>query len=179
MGPPGALLRRISEVVCSLPESEFVSVDRLLEAEVARSSPLGAIVARAGRQGTAVPDAAVLQVLRHWFWSLRSGRGFVLAGFPASAFQASVFDAWMEERDAALSGAIWLDQSSGDAAAGAATAEDRRRIETWFAVQARGVRQAAAHYRLQGNLIRVDGAIPEEAILNQLSEQLSGLVADR
>jgi adenylate kinase family enzyme len=179
MGPPGTLLSRICDSVCSLPGNEFVAVDRLLEGEVARNSPLGAVVARARRHGVAVPDDAVMQVLRHWFWSLRSGRGFVLAGFPATAVQAVVFDAWMEERDSCLSGAIWIDQSFDQAVAAAATGDARRRSESWFAVQAPGVRQAAGHYRQQGNLVRVDGALSEDEALNQLSEQLSGLVADR
>lgn len=59
-------------------------------------------VARALSEGRPVPDEVVLSVVRKWFWSRRSGRGFLLQGFPATLRQALVFDEWLEARGESL-----------------------------------------------------------------------------
>jgi adenylate kinase len=158
---------------------EVVSLAGMLDAETARGGAVGAAIAKALRCGPVVADDVVLHVLRHWFWSLRPARGFIVNGFPATVAQAAVFDAWLEERDSTLAAVVWVDQTLDQASALAETAEERARLAAWFAGHGAAAGRVAAHYRRQGNLLRVDGSLAVFQALELLSEQLRGRIADR
>ncbi len=54
----------------------------------------------------AAEEAALLTVMRRWFFARKPDAGFVLSDFPATLLQAKVFDEWLEARDEALSAAV-------------------------------------------------------------------------
>lgn len=117
VGPPGALHRRVQDSICSLKETEHVSAEDLFRDEIERGSPLGRPCAQALAARRSPPDDVVHAVLRRWFYSRKSSRGFALSGFPEARSQAVVLDAWLEDRDEALTGCIWFEQSRDDALA--------------------------------------------------------------
>lgn len=115
VGTPGSLIRRIADSACSLKDSEHVSVDRLLNEEVVRKSPAGIAGGKVRASGADAPAHVVLPLLRRWFWSRKTSRGFVLSGFPANPVQAVLFDEWLDERDETLTACVWISQSEDDA----------------------------------------------------------------
>jgi adenylate kinase family enzyme len=117
VGPHGALHRRVLDSICSLKETEHVSAEVLFRDEIERGTPLGQQCARAKASRRAVPDEVANAVLRRWFWSRKSTRGFALSGFPENRAQAVVLDEWLENRDEALTGCIWFEHSRDDALA--------------------------------------------------------------
>ena len=117
VGPPGALHRRVLDSICSLKETEHVSAEDLFRDEIERGTPLGQHCARAVNAGRAVPDETANAVVRRWFWSRKSTRGFALSGFPENRAQAGVLDEWLENRDEALTGCIWFELSRDNALA--------------------------------------------------------------
>jgi len=159
MGASGALSRRVIDPVRSLHQCDFVSADDLLEQEIAGRTALGSAAARARASGRPVHDETMLAVMRRWFFSRKSNRGFVLAGFPGSVAQALVFDQWLDERDESLTACLWLDESG-----------------TSTAVNEVGAHHVAAHYRERGLLFTVDGSGSPDAAW--LSAALA-LAADR
>lgn len=115
VGPPGALHRRVLDSICSLKETEHVSAEDLFREEIERGTPLGQQCARAKAARRAASDEVASAVLRRWFWSRKSTRGFALSGFPENRGQAVVLDEWLENRDEALTGCIWFEHSRDDA----------------------------------------------------------------
>lgn len=111
LGPPGALSRRVIDPVRSLQKCDDVSADDLIDREIAGNTPLGQAAARDRTAGRPVSDTTMLAILRRWFWSRPSDRGFVLAGFPRTVAQAVVFDQWLDERDESLTACLRLDES--------------------------------------------------------------------
>lgn len=104
LGPPGVLFHRIVNSARSLQESEYVVFNRSLTNEL-------------GASGT---DTAVLAEARHWYWSRKRDRGFLLTSFPVTLGQALVLDEWMDAREESLSRCLWLHQSHAAAALEAA-----------------------------------------------------------
>ena len=98
-------------------ETEHVSAEDLFCGEIERGTPLGQQCARARAAGHTVPDEVANAVLRRWFWSRKSTRGFALSGFPGNRAQAAILDEWLENRDEALTGCIWFEHSRDDALA--------------------------------------------------------------
>lgn len=59
------------------------------------------------RPGSAAADeAAIIAVMRKWFFARKPDAGFVLSDFPATLLQAKVFDEWLDARDESLTGAV-------------------------------------------------------------------------
>jgi adenylate kinase len=100
-----------------LKETEHVSAEVLFRDEIERGTPLGQQCARARAARRAVPDEVAHAVLRRWFWTRKSTRGFALSGFPENRAQAVVLDEWLESRDEALTGCLWFEHSRDDALA--------------------------------------------------------------
>ncbi|MBE2214924.1 MAG: nucleoside monophosphate kinase [Opitutaceae bacterium] len=100
-----------------MKETEHVSAENLFRDEIERGTPLGQQCARAKASRRAVSDDVANAVLRRWFWSRKSTRGFALSGFPENRAQAVVLDEWLESRDEALTGCIWFELSRDDALA--------------------------------------------------------------
>ena len=162
VGSAGALSRRVIDSVRSLHHCEFVSADDLLMQEIAGRSAVGTAAARARAAGRPVTDDAMLAVMRRWYWSRKSNRGFVLSGFPATVIQAMVFDQWLDERDEALTACLWLDETGTSSAA--ASVNNRR---------------VAAHYQERGLLFHLQPGVASDAAVGQAFDLIRGLVADR
>ncbi len=54
----------------------------------------------------AAEEAAILALMRRWFFARKPDAGFVLTDFPATLLQAKVFDEWLEARNEALNGVL-------------------------------------------------------------------------
>jgi adenylate kinase len=124
LGTPNSGLDRHLESLRSLTY-EHVLVSDLIQAECERSSPLGSSVEKARRADLPVPDETLVAIVRKWFWSRRSGRGFILCGFPASPAQAMVFDEWLEARGETLDCAALVGPTLPEAEATAAHYEQQ------------------------------------------------------
>lgn len=103
---PGAECSGSAPVFSRSLISEHVSTEALLTAEAQRQTPLGAILRRAAKNGSAPADENVLAVLRRWYFARRAETGFKLLGFPRNTLQALVFDEWLETRGEALDACI-------------------------------------------------------------------------
>jgi len=162
LGATGALSRRVIDSVCSLHLCENVSADDLVTREIDGKTSLGSAAARCRAAGRSVTDSTIVAIMRRWFWSRRSDRGFVLSGFPATVAQALVFDQWIDERDESLTACLWLDETG-----------------TSTACSPVGEHGVTAHYRDRGLLFRVEAGATVEATLAGVFQLTCGLLADR
>jgi len=111
----------------------------LLHAERERQTPVGASLRRTAKVGRRPDDDAVLAVMRRWFWTVPSDRGFSLFGFPENRRQALVLDEWLETRAESLDACLafkGIDSADGS---------------------------VAAHYRDQGLLVELNQSLPSGA----------------
>lgn len=162
LGASGSLSRRVIDSVCSLQKCEFVSADDLIAQEIAGRTTLGNAAARCRAAALPVSDETILAILRRWFWTRRSDRGFVLAGFPVNVAQALVFDQWLDERDESLTACLWLDETG-----------------TSTACSPVGEHGVTAHYRDRGLLFPVEAGASVETSLAGVFHQTCRLLADR
>lgn len=159
VGPAGALRQRMADGVRSLKETDYISAEELFRSEAGKNPSAGSAVRRVLATGRALPDAVACGRVRHWFWSRKPARGFVLGGFPATRAQAIVFDEWLDARDESLTACVAL--------AGAET---------------NGVGAAVSrHYEQQGLLVRAGAEFLSDLdqVVAGLFERLGRLVADR
>ena len=149
MGSNGALFDRVRDSVRSLQETEYYAAEH--------TAPKGLASASTGPSRSRSSQAAI----RHWFWNRKPARGFVVSGFPANRTEASVFDAWLDERDEALTACLWL----RDENTSRAPATDQSAV--------------ADHYATQGNLVVVDATDASDATCAAVTDLVASLTADR
>lgn len=74
---------------------EHVSPAKLMRSEISRRP------ASAGAE-----EAALLAIMRKWYFTRKPDAGYVLTDFPATLLQAKVFDEWLDVRDERLDGVL-------------------------------------------------------------------------
>lgn len=81
-------------------------MDRARSLHIEHVSPAG-LLGREISRGSGNPgptEAAIIALVRRWFFARKPDAGFVLTDFPATLLQAKVFDEWLEARCEALDG---------------------------------------------------------------------------
>lgn len=98
LGPPGAG----KGTQAKLLEHKF-SLQQLSSGDMLRTAVLaGTAVGKQAKafmdKGALVPDRLVVEVVFEYLAGMKSGKGFVLDGFPRTVEQAEALDEWLEER---------------------------------------------------------------------------------
>lgn len=116
IGPPGAGKGTLADKLGSL-NVEHISSGHFFREEVARKTPLGTVIESSMAEGAFVSDETTLAVMKKWYFSRKSRKGFLLDGFPRNLLQAKVLAEWMATRRETLAGCIYLELSLDEAIA--------------------------------------------------------------
>ena len=102
LGPPGAGKGTQSKLLEQKFSLKQLSSGDMLRAAVLAQTPVGKQAKAFMDKGALVPDGLVVDVVFEHLASMKSGKGFILDGFPRTVEQAEALDDWLEERDSAI-----------------------------------------------------------------------------
>ena len=92
LGPPGVGAKTQATALSERWHVPYVSVDELVQVEVAKKSELGEAMKPCVEAGEGVPDALVMRLMRRRFEQPDVMlEGWILEGFPRSLSQAQLF----------------------------------------------------------------------------------------
>ncbi|MEG4501091.1 nucleoside monophosphate kinase [Microcoleus sp. F10-C6] len=108
LGGPGAGKGTQAQQLCSNLSIPLLAVGDILRAEIAGETDLGKLAVPYVEKGELVPDEILIQFIgrRLLLWDVFNG--WLLEGYPRTAFQAEELDFLLEELAQELDWAIWL-----------------------------------------------------------------------
>ncbi|MCG8366856.1 MAG: adenylate kinase [Pseudanabaenales cyanobacterium] len=109
LGGPGAgkstQAKRLSQTL-NIP---WISTGDELRAEIVAHTQLGEQVKPAIEQGELVKDETMIGLIRQWLQTTDAASGWLLDGYPRTAFQAEELNFLLDELGQTLDWAIWLE----------------------------------------------------------------------
>ena len=139
----------------------WISTGDVLRAEIAADSALGQQVSETLARGELVPDNLMIDFIKARLQQPDTAQGWLLDGYPRTAFQAEELDFFLETLNRQVNYVIWLElpahsliERSENRGAIADNPEAlRRRIETLAAT----TMPMLEYYNYRQRLLRVDG----------------------
>lgn len=188
LGPPGAGKgTQAARLVAKFGVPQLSTGD-MLRAAVAAGTPIGVRAQAIMEAGALVPDDVVIGIIDERIDAADCARGFILDGFPRTVAQAAALRALLAAKGLRLDAVIELvvdENALVDrmrrrvaetlAAGGEVRADDnpesfRARLETYRAQTA----PVSAHYGDRGELKRVDGMAPVDAVTDAINLAVAG-----
>ncbi|MEG5062613.1 nucleoside monophosphate kinase [Microcoleus sp. B3-A4] len=108
LGGPGAGKGTQAELLCSNLSLPLLAVGDILREAIAEDTDLGKRAVSYVERGELVPDATMIQFFRRRLLLWDVFNGWVLEGYPRTAFQAEELDFLLEELAQELDWAVWL-----------------------------------------------------------------------
>lgn len=100
-----------SHLLCDALDIPWISSGEMLRQAIATQSDLGKTVAAVVKKGELVPDEVMIELVSQRLSQPNAAHGWVLDGYPCTAFQAEELDFLLDRLDQKLNWAIWLDVS--------------------------------------------------------------------
>jgi adenylate kinase len=188
LGPPGAGKgTQAARLVAKFGVPQLSTGD-MLRAAVAAGTPIGVRARAIMEAGALVPDDVVIGIIDERLDAADCARGFILDGFPRTVAQAEALRELLASKGFRLDAVIELvvdENALVDrmrrrvaetlAAGGEVRADDnpesfRTRLETYRAQTA----PVSAHYGDRGELKRVDGMAPVDAVTDAINLAVAG-----
>lgn len=111
LGGPGAGKSTQAMQLCGFLQIPHISTGAILRAAIASQSELGQQVQPYVEQGEFVPDKITIALIRQRLQQPDVSEGWLLDGYPLTAFQAEELDFLLDELNQHIDIAIWLDVS--------------------------------------------------------------------
>ncbi|MEG4115664.1 MULTISPECIES: nucleoside monophosphate kinase [unclassified Microcoleus] len=108
LGGPGAGKGTQAELLCSNLSLPLLAVGDILREAIAEDTDLGKLAVSYVERGELVPDAIMIEFFRRRLLLWDVFNGWVLEGYPRTAFQAEELDFLLEELAQELDWAVWL-----------------------------------------------------------------------
>ena len=108
LGGPGAGKGTQAELLCSNLSIPLLAVGDILREAIADDTDLGKLAVSYVEKGELVPDATMIQFFRRRLLLWDVFNGWVLEGYPRTAFQAEELDFLLSDLAQQLDWAIWL-----------------------------------------------------------------------
>lgn len=188
LGPPGAGKgTQAARLVAKFGVPQLSTGD-MLRAAVAAGTPIGVRARAIMEAGALVPDDVVIGIIDERLDAADCARGFILDGFPRTVAQAEALRELLAAKGFRLDAVIELvvdENALVDrmrrrvaetlAAGGEVRADDnpesfRTRLETYRAQTA----PVSAHYGDRGELKRIDGMAPVDAVTDAINVAVAG-----
>jgi adenylate kinase len=176
LGGPGAGKGTQSLNLSQYLNVPTISTGEVLRAEVAAGSALGQQVADTLAKGELVSDEMMIAFVKSRLQQPDMAKGWILDGYPRTAFQAEELDLLLEAANQVVNYAIWLEvpahiliersQNRGSIDDGPEAL--RRRIETLLEITV----PMLEYYDYRGRLIRVDGNQDADDVKRLILESL-------
>jgi len=176
LGGPGAGKTTQGKSLGDRLQIPLISMGAILKTAIAEQTQLGLQCQSYVERGEFVPDSILIAFIRDRLLQADATRGWLLEGYPRTAFQAEELDFLLDELHQHLNWAIFLDTSVEAMLArrlALGESEDlphliKRRIELF---QTRTV-PILDYYDKRQRLLTVDGNLSQEQVLTQLHTQL-------
>ncbi|HXQ27911.1 MAG TPA: adenylate kinase [Gemmatimonadales bacterium] len=180
LGAPGAGKGTQGALLAARLGIPKITTGDLLRAAVAADTSLGREAKRHMDQGTLVPDAVVLGLIKDELDAPRAKDGAIFDGFPRTAAQAELVDRTLAERGQRLSHVLLLDVADDELVrrlAGRAGTEGRsddtpETVRTRLQVYRRETAPLVAHYAQRGAVQRV----PATGGVDEVAKEIQRLV---
>ena len=108
LGGPGAGKGTQAELLCSNLSIPLLAVGDILREAIADDTELGKLAVSYVERGELVPDATMIEFFRRRLLLWDVFNGWVLEGYPRTAFQAEELDFLLSDLAQQLDWAIWL-----------------------------------------------------------------------
>jgi adenylate kinase len=108
LGGPGAGKGTQAQQLCSALDIPLISVGEILREAIDSETALGNLAAPYVEKGELVPDSTMIQFIRHRLLISDATNGWLLDGYPRTAFQAEELDFLLDDLEQQLNWAIWL-----------------------------------------------------------------------
>ncbi|MEG4344538.1 nucleoside monophosphate kinase [Microcoleus sp. A003_D6] len=108
LGGPGAGKGTQAQQLCSTLSIPLLAVGDILRGEIAEDTDLGKLAVSYVERGELVPDATIVEFFRRRLLLWDVFNGWVLEGYPRTAFQAEELDFLLSDLAQQLDWAIWL-----------------------------------------------------------------------
>jgi adenylate kinase len=181
LGAPGSGKGTQAERMVARYRLMHVSTGDLFRHHLAEGTPLGTIAEGHMREGSLVPDAVTVAMIRERIEDSADAGGLLLDGFPRTVAQAEALGALLAERGERVDAAILLDVPEDmllQRLLGRGRADDvRETIATRLAAYRDQTLPVVAHYQGESVLRRVDGVGEVDAIAGRIAAALDGLAA--
>lgn len=154
----------------------WISTGDVLRAEIAADSTLGQQVSETLAKGELVSDRLMISFIKKRLQQTDAANGWILDGYPRTAFQAEELDFFLDSLNTQVTYAIWLElpthslieRSENRAAIDDTPDALRRRIETL----AETTIPMLEYYDYRQRLLRIDGNQPADDVKREI---LSGI----
>ncbi|WP_348918552.1 adenylate kinase [Adonisia turfae] len=150
----------------------WISTGDTLRAEIAADSPLGQQVSETLAKGELVSDKLMIALIKERLQQPDAAKGWILDGYPRTAFQAEELDFFLDTLNTQVNYAIWLElpahalieRSENRAAIDDNPEALRRRIETL----AETTIPMLEYYDYRQRLLRIDGNQPPDDVKREI-----------
>lgn len=109
LGGPGAGKGTQAERLCSHLNIPWICTGEILRQAIANQTQLGIQAQPYVEKGELVPDTTMIEFIRHRLLQSDATGGWLLDGYPRTAFQAEELDFLLDDLGQRLDWAIWLD----------------------------------------------------------------------
>ena len=177
LGGPGAGKGTQAKLLCSDLGISCLDMGQILRQAIASNTELGQKAAAYVQQGELVPDEIMIQFVRQRLLESDVEQGWLLDGYPRTAFQAEELDFLLEELQQRLNWAIYLNVPETvlkNRTLGRSREDDqpsiiKRRIELFY----QRTVPILEYYEPRGRLLDINGDQPPEQIYQEILQQLN------
>lgn len=155
-----------------------ISTGDILREAIAAGTELGKQVRAQVEQGELVPDPAMIQLIRERLLQADVAQGWLLEGYPRTAFQAEELDFLLDDLEQHLDQAIWLEVSDSmlmSRSLGRGRVDDTEyTIQRRMALFAERTTPLTDYYEFRDRLLRVNGEQAIAAVEQEIVQRLAG-----
>ncbi|WP_346292483.1 adenylate kinase [Sphaerothrix gracilis] len=160
----------------------WISTGDVLRQEIAAGSALGVQVKAAVEQGDLVKDETIIKLMRQRLQQPDVASGWLLDGYPRTAFQAEELDFLLEDLDQKLDRAIWLEVPKSvlraRSLARSRTDDHPEAIARRIELSYEQTLPMLDYYDYRQKLLRINGNQPPEQVWQSLQQALSTVESD-
>ncbi|MGL5083444.1 MAG: adenylate kinase family protein [Microcoleaceae cyanobacterium] len=176
LGGPGAGKGTQAERLCDCFKIPWISTGEMLLDAISTQTKLGQQAEPYVKQGEFVPDETMIEFMHQRLLLSDASQGWLLDGYPRTAFQAEELDFLLEELNQQLDWAIYIDvpdsvlmaRSLGRSRIDAAPEAIQRRIELFH----QRTIPILEYYSFRGRLLKIQGDRFPEQIQQDILRQL-------
>ncbi|NET33182.1 MAG: adenylate kinase [Cyanothece sp. SIO1E1] len=182
LGGPGAGKSTQAEQLCRYLDIAWISTGDMLRGAIATQTELGAQVKAYVEKGDLVPDEIMIELIRQRLLQPDVLKGWLLDGYPRTAFQAEELDFLLDALGQKLDRVIWLEVAEAELMQRSierSRLDDQpdavqRRIEL---LQARTI-PILEYYEYRQRVLKIDGNQAPEQVQQELRKMLGDISTD-
>lgn len=177
LGGPGAGKGTQAQRIATVMGVDCISPGEILRAAISSGNHLGEQVQSFVEAGELVPDPLMIQLIREWLVRLPLKTGWLLEGYPRTAFQAEELDFLLEDLNQPLDAAILLEAPDTVLMSRSLA---RGRVDDTEAAISRRIQQFREcttplidYYQFRDRLLLIDSDQPLDHVEQQILEGLN------